>query len=397
MRNFKLYLWVGVLIFSGACGSQEFHDSSLAGGVEDGNGGDVLVCDEVGDHEEKVQSLDWYLTSLSGQPKLSDATKDPTQLQLWLVAEAQRVVMRLAAYDPYRAGLYSSYIKNFFADAYIKENLYIPELGDEGPIPMPGPSCRVINAVYQTSPKLSWDHRYSIKKELWDQMSPQSKVAMIVHEVIYRETRQYYNNARLAIEFNIQLLSDRVSTMSRSEYITLITKTLKLPPVYQTPQGLWLDLTSVKFLDGPWGRYAASGKLTTAKLFGQNDEPIAKWDSHFKDAILMPPAVPFRLVTLLDNDRGMRSHFEFYSDGMVHNIQGQLNAWGGWEEIPSGECHIDFQTLVTYPIKAISLYPSGQLETIHADTMYGQFVVNCNGTIYMKDALEYQPDGTLKL
>ena len=211
----------------------------LHGEIDRGNGGDVVVCPD--NHEDleggKISMLDYYETQKKWNlvPNLGGA-------ELTVLEKVELILSRIREMDPLRYKKYHEYVDLFFEESLIEPDLRIPEINDDGVIRLPNDSCSIEQIAAQMEPELPGDKRYYIKKELYDQLSRNSKAALILHEVLYRDALQSgHQNSRRVRYFNAYLMSGEVSKFSFNDYHRFLRDEIELKSYYKFTDAVWLS------------------------------------------------------------------------------------------------------------------------------------------------------------
>lgn len=237
-------------------------NGSRLDGHEVGNGGDAVICHsaypELGGKSTAV--LDyfeararWRWTLALGAPDLSVAAK------------IEMVLSRVDAVDPDRAALYRSYWTTFWSETETLANAHLPDLPDDGPIALPGPDCQLVQAAIRREPHLPGDKRYSISKEVWEQLDNDNQAGLILHELIYREASGLGQSTSInARYYNALASANRLVELTQADYVDLLQRTLGLPAIFSY-RGLRFELGSVEH-DAQWHPHAATLVDTSLKL-----------------------------------------------------------------------------------------------------------------------------------
>lgn len=156
--------------------------SHLIAGTETGNGGDVLVC------PNRIELLDFYEAEIRHEKLIKDSGVNE-----WVIAE--KILQRLHKNNPTRSRVYLEGLKNFQAEIEFTEKQELPDIPDQGDIPIPR-GCELKQIVIQAPPKIPDDYsnwktvqpnRYKIDLNLWLKLSPNQKAGLITHELLLRE------------------------------------------------------------------------------------------------------------------------------------------------------------------------------------------------------------------
>jgi hypothetical protein len=143
-----------------------------------GNGGDVVYCPG---RPTPVEMLDVYEARVIRGIKIDMGASMLTAEQ-----KADLAFSRLGTLSPVRSQNYRQWLKEFESEALYVANADLVGIPDSQHIVIPV-GCQIKQLVIQNTPKFPGDKRYTICKDLWDQMDTDNRAAMIIHEVIYRE------------------------------------------------------------------------------------------------------------------------------------------------------------------------------------------------------------------
>ena len=169
-------------------------------GNEVGNGGNVIRCQttdqvsfELLDYYEGRQL--WQMPPDLGSPELS--VEDKTEIAL----------QRLKNVEPIRIRQYQTQVKNFYSDAAMVAGGELTKIDDTSHLILPA-GCALYQMVIQREPELPGEKRYTINKDVWDQLNNDTKAGLILHEIIYGDAiRAGQTNSRTARHFNAYLAS----------------------------------------------------------------------------------------------------------------------------------------------------------------------------------------------
>jgi hypothetical protein len=150
--------------------------SAFAKGGEVGNGGDVFQC-----QNSKSVLVDIYEAQAERGIKL-----DLGPPRLALFSKVDMAIKRLTRLSPIRAKMYSDQAHNFFSEASLIPDAQLTPIQDVYNWATPD-GCVLKQIAVQIVPQFPQDKRYLVSKDLWDQLDDDSKAALILHEVIYRE------------------------------------------------------------------------------------------------------------------------------------------------------------------------------------------------------------------
>jgi hypothetical protein len=215
---------------------------TLAGGVEIGNGGDMVVCETpyLSLDNRSVDLLDYFEARSIRNWTLDIGTLGTTADEM-----IQNVLARLSAIDPDRAQRLSAFVGTFWEEADIVPNVYLPNLPDDGPVALPGPDCRVEQLAIHQTPNLPGEKRYIISENLWTGLSEAARAGLVLHEVIYRDARESGHTTSGRSRYLTGLYSSTAMSSMTPETMAQLLKQFDLPHVFTT-FGHTFELASLK-------------------------------------------------------------------------------------------------------------------------------------------------------
>lgn len=150
-----------------------------AGGDRVGNGGDVVVCGK------KVELLDIYEARLAGY-KL----KTPEGATYYQMVE-NVITKKIAPIQPIRGNRYLNNLRTLNVEIQFLPGINLNNVDDAGMVALPK-GCSLEQVAIQLSDDVrpAGKKRYTVSLDLWNQMDNLNKVALILHELIYREAIQ---------------------------------------------------------------------------------------------------------------------------------------------------------------------------------------------------------------
>lgn len=197
--------------------------AQFLGGHDRGNGGDVLVCyDSAG----KITSAKFY-DLFEAEVKFG-MTLIPPQGNT-LDEKVDSIISRVEKIDPSRAWAFRKWYKDFFQESKFIPGVELGDIPDQGDALWPV-NCKIKQLVVQTDVKPPLNpHRYTFSQDLWNLLDDNSKVATIIHELIYREARSMSHESSQAVRYlNGLFWADQLNQQSLIDYIRLIFNDLKL-------------------------------------------------------------------------------------------------------------------------------------------------------------------------
>lgn len=241
--------------------------------VTGGNGGDVVICEKAYPElsNKKIMFLDLYearTAPLNFTVDLGDRSRGEK-------AQAQYVLDRLKDLDPFRWYWLSKLIARFDHDSAIETNLALPNLSDKGAVRLPGPDCHVENIVFQRTARLPHQKPYAIKKELWDQLDSDSRAALILHEVIYREVRIWDPAGSDRVRyFNAHLMANQFKDVVT--YGKFLNAYVAMPSLYSVTIGAAELYSRTRImLDGATLKFDANKQLLSGDIVNLKDKASA--------------------------------------------------------------------------------------------------------------------------
>lgn len=177
-----------------------------------GNGGDLVVCSNGKPFQYKL--LDLYEAEVFNPDVEFDFGPEGQSLD----GKVGNIISRLSRLDPERADLYSSYYETFMSEV-ISTNDNLEDVKDSFHLTMPN-DCEVKQFAIQLGDSFSIPgKRYLINQQLWDLVDTNTKAALVMHEIIYRDALQSGHRDSISTRaFNALLLSEDFTELSKSEY-----------------------------------------------------------------------------------------------------------------------------------------------------------------------------------
>jgi hypothetical protein len=181
--------------------------SSLSGGNEVGNGGDVVTCRSDG-KLTSIELLDFYearvrtgkVPSLEGDNELA------------IVREA---LQRLKPVDPKRAERFLRLLERFNDDTQFMANKKLTDVPDSQHLFMPAQKGCQVEQIAILDKGIIGGKRFIISKDLWDELPVGHRAGLILHELVY----EYFadlgeRNSIRARKYNVFLFG----TYTEAEY-----------------------------------------------------------------------------------------------------------------------------------------------------------------------------------
>lgn len=222
--------------FLGAVLSVAAGATTTLGGHAVGNGGDAVVCP--GDKgRSQVEFFDLYEgRSLAEQlPKLDAASSLEGKLEI--------AIQRLERLSPLRAALYRAQARSFFTETRFLRGQTLVDVPDSFEVALPT-GCHLEQLAIQREPLSVGDPRYVVNGDLWDLLDVDSRAALVLHEIIYREAVTYYHlDSKRVRYFNRLLLSDGLTGLRRQdEWMNFLGRTMRF--LRTDAGGVWIRLAT---------------------------------------------------------------------------------------------------------------------------------------------------------
>jgi len=153
-------------------------------GDERGNGGDAVVCRNADGAIVSAEALDHYeaRTQLGIEIDAGFPANSITEA-------VQHVLDRIPDFDITRKSNYQVWANEFFDDANFLDGINLVDIPDSDHIAIPS-GCEIEQLVIQRLTSLPRQKRYTINQDIWEHLDDSSKVAMVIHEIIYRDALQ---------------------------------------------------------------------------------------------------------------------------------------------------------------------------------------------------------------
>lgn len=194
--------------------------SSAYAGKEVGNGGDALVCLKPSGKIESVTMYDHYEAAAKYKLTIDLDPKLRTRDE-----KVALVLDRIARLNPSRAKLYREWFRSFFLEAEFLKDVHLVDIPDTGDGFYPQ-NCHLEQLAVQRVPKFPGEMRYTVDRNLWDRMSPESQAGLVVHELMLREAttvvRGAQTNSRNARYFNSIASTHALDGMGTKAYHDLL-------------------------------------------------------------------------------------------------------------------------------------------------------------------------------
>lgn len=182
-----------------------------------GNGGDVLLCFK--DLKTSYRMLDLF------QAKHQfGLTVDLGPATLSFEEKVSYALDRLGRSQPQRAEKYRQWSRQFFAEAELLPGITLVDIPDTGAQVIPKDCTLAQIAVQRTEQEMiPGDKRYTIDQDLWEKLDDDNKAALVLHELVYRETLQF--TCPLSTVFvrymTAHLMSQEIASVNMQSFMTL--------------------------------------------------------------------------------------------------------------------------------------------------------------------------------
>lgn len=231
--------------------------AAMAEGGLVGNGGDVVVCRNSDNSIKFIELLDFYEARIQrGQIiKLNPELSVDDNIAIYLE--------RIGARDAYQKNQIESLYKSFHQEANFLAGVELVDISDSGHVAFPA-GCKVEQIAIQRIPLYPKEKRYTINKDLWDQLSSSDRAGLVIHEIIYRnsiDTKTEVNSIPTRY-FNSILASDDLKSLKPSEYFDLLKQNF----IKRASWGDWIVKTSDCFFENE--------KLYSITAYFENEQEV---------------------------------------------------------------------------------------------------------------------------
>jgi hypothetical protein len=268
--------------------------SAFAKGGEVGNGGDVFQC-----QNSKSVLVDIYEAQAERGIKL-----DLGGPRLDLFSKIDLAIKRLERLSPIRAKMYHDQAHNFFNEASLIPNAELAPIEDVYNWATPD-GCVLKQIAVQHVPQFPLDKRYLVSKDLWDTLDEDSKAALILHEVIYREGISLgFTNSVSVRYLNSLIFSHELDKVTPTDFATTLQE---IPFVDYQVGNVAIPLGSV-----------TGGVMIIPTTFQSDDQ------GNIVQAIITVPAVKVPLSTGISIFNIGRFNLDFSSAGQLIEAEGGI-------------------------------------------------------------------------
>ena len=199
---------------------------------ERGNGGDVIVCPSTGTHIMldlyETHNRYHFETLFTNIPVTSSFMVGPEELTE--MAES-RIESNLNALDPLLKTRLLELVQEFNKSTEYLRNVELIDIQDSGVVHLPK-DCALKQLIVQRRSPTSIEKTYVVSIDLWQQMRYESRLAAVLHEIIYRVALQInpkIKNSENLRYFNALILGERLKDYSTTEYNVLFERTFGVP------------------------------------------------------------------------------------------------------------------------------------------------------------------------
>lgn len=259
----------------------------------DTGGGNVVVCKDATTGATSVRLLDYYEAAIlyaDIEPDFQAPEMGPGKTEMELV---EYVLKRMSRVDRERAEDLGVLAKEWFADTKFLNKIVLPGINDHGYIPLEV-GCVVEQVAVQNLIPSAKAKKYTVREDLWKQMSLQDRAGLILHEIIYNEILNHPtidSTSRGTRYVNALVSSPALSKISLAEYERHLKEAdfklgyrkhnFKCPPVGYIPEirqdlfrpnELFFYLELVRAFEYSPGSRRTSAVMTTRFPFSHRDE-----------------------------------------------------------------------------------------------------------------------------
>lgn len=278
------------------------------GGHTVGNGGVLLKCLE----DDRVYYKSYDLAELSiltsEKPLYSDKKN--------YLEKSYDIIGRLTKINPNRKALYESYVHSFLKEAHFLPRGVRLDRTEDIAFGLFPKNCEIVQAIVQKDLDLVVPgKRFIIDVDIWDALDENTKAALVVHEVIYREALEPQNGHTHSIytrKLNQLLHSTHFSELTLEGYHNfLYTNHFSTA---DAQNGISISLFDPNLFSEFPRTYWSPEKIRTARLAYKND------------LIFKNQAINYNCLTP-ENSRGLYfnvnlqdSLIAFYENGNVESM-----------------------------------------------------------------------------
>lgn len=282
------------------------------GGRTVGNGGDVLKCEANGSFTYTI--LDWYEGI-----EIRNLNLNLGESHLGFDEKIQIALNRLQRVSPKRAARFQLILANFFNETKWLTSGTLIDVPDSDHILLPN-NCQILQIANQSTPVLSTDKRYVIDFKLWQELNDDQKVALVLHEIIYKEALEDgHRNSISTRILNSLVLSKELEAMSVNEF-TNVLKILGFKTA--EVQGIEVSLES-DFLFYQNGNLKKANVIDGSLVEIKNNRVALKGEVQFFETGAiekLTPAGPMKFVLNEDSFNVLPFPIWFFENGKIRSL-----------------------------------------------------------------------------
>ena len=193
--------------------------SLTAFGNERGNGGDVVVCKDTQGKITSSTILDVYEAKEMRGFDLDLGSSDLSMIKKW-----EFLFNRVATISPTFSKSLEAEVALFNQEAKFVDNIILNDIPDSDHLYIPK-DCQILQIAIQRTPEFPNDRRFVISNDLWKLLDNDNKIALILHEVIYKiAIKNEQMNSKNSRYFNSLIFSGEILKFKGVELARLVTK-----------------------------------------------------------------------------------------------------------------------------------------------------------------------------
>ncbi|MES2854876.1 MAG: hypothetical protein V4692_03380 [Bdellovibrionota bacterium] len=221
--------------------------SMTFGGHEVGNGGDVVLCRSTSDLQPSVELLDFYeARTLRGITHTLGPANQP------FLEKVETAIARLDSISPARANRYRAQASTFMSDSIFLPGVILTDVPDSANVALPV-GCTIEQIAIQKEPQFPEDKRYTISKDLWDQLDEDGKAGLVLHEIIFREALGFYHETSISTRYiNSYIAADKLQGLTQKDFIRFLDRAK-----FRETDIMGCSIETAEFRQGPHGTYAS--------------------------------------------------------------------------------------------------------------------------------------------
>lgn len=286
-----------------------------------GNGGDAVVC------PDRIEMLDSIESSHTEFPPIFSVESDTVRKKLEeLLFRSGEKDLNLKDELTRRSGALLQNVEEFEANGRPEADYSntrfrdgeLPNVSDEGATFIP-PGCEVQQLIVRTPEPLPNQKEYSIRRDLWIQMSDAQKAVAIFHEAVYGYLVDSKVNSSPSARWYVGLASsDQLKKYTDQELYVLMTQ-FKFP--------FFTEMDPTTHMDVHFWRREFSGfsfNALTSSVYSKENELL----SLKKAKVILTNGIPL-----------IRDLFLIPEGTLVSNVELEGQAWKGFQisAVPGGD------------------------------------------------------------